>query len=1028
MDPVGFSTGGSMSILAGLGIWSGVKTKCQKFVVANSVVETSAGPLVLMDMLTDSNKPVRSWNSKVNSEASSISGISDLENMKDMIVEETNYIDSNALEVDDEIDDATFKKTYTRTYVLDSKPNKISFNNLSDGDDNVLTLLAFKFSGAKHSLAAGLRVLNKCNFGSVKFFTLDVKLLAILEKTNSNKIMSIKKIFYQIDGFEGASTLSKFPGIIRSFFTSELSLKKARELTTHEKIVVNVDVKQINKHLDQVIVVKEIPVNLSKLAVESIADLVTVRWSVVMGKNPVHVVKVIDDKHMWVSRNQHRVLLYILPVGTTVHDLLDLVKSYGEKTCFIGCNPSSYVCDRCAIMCFVDKASKLAAIGSALVFKSINLYWTGLFLVHCAHCKQFGHISTMCSLSKNSGIHDNDFVWNIAMCNVRSINVSAKQENVVHWHRDSGNLVSIIMETKLRSSNRLWIRDKFNEIRVFSFGLDKEFLGAKVAIIMNMSLAHHVCKVSEVPDMAKTIDFLFVSSNLANAVMAHNVFDVEEFFDTDHRAVSVSVKLDGLLNNNFENAMLANTVMFSDEFAVSVKFSDLDVMWDVVRKVMVLLANEVFKKRWFKDFDDVFTKKSSRYHKLELLVSKIVKALYEESAVNFESLIKCWVSLNSVRTSAVQNIVNSGASSSQICSAFCGARKAYHASKLAESCRAKKATIRAAIDKRMKNFKVNKSHTIRSVLEHPFHKVVLDYLVVDNELVLKPNLVKSKYVFDKAFSGVMCSIEFDELFGVVSFLPNGKAAGLLGLMTCKHGLCFLNCNLSLGGSLTTSFRFCDGVPMFTVLTGASSLLVYMNRSLSDLGTASCRAGAAAYFENIGLGLEVDWLHSSLVWHPDLHMAASFTNKLLVNAHTYFIKALHHWLPVLLSSYVSNPFVSTALYKDFVFDDWFCETVSIFCDFKVASLKVVEFVYSLGLAFRADIWSVCAKHCAYMEKNKLIPLDGLTLILVSGLASRFSASVVKLLSIADGFGICFDFHKSSLFFSGLGDPVLVYIAA
>ncbi|KAG9300236.1 hypothetical protein G9A89_011309 [Geosiphon pyriformis] len=381
--------------------------------------------------------------------------------------------------------------------------------------------------------------------------------------------------------------------------------------------------------------------------------------------------------------------------------------------------------------------------------------------------------------------------------------------------------------------------DKFNGIRVFLSGLDKEFFGAGVAIILNTSLACYVCKISEVPgqlllvkllfknklfmsilglyaevslavyfsqandinsmiakvvneslfvvlggdfnedgsrksasfrkcldlglvnslggssyvktptwansqDVAKTIDFLFVSSNLANVVVSHNVFNIEKFFDTDHQAVFV--ELGGLLDfdfkganeakwNNFENATSANTVMFSDEFAVSVKFSNLDAMWDVVRKIMVLLANKVFKKKWFKGFDDVFTKESSRYHKLKLLVSKIVKASCKESAV----------SLDSIGTSAVQNIVNSGAGSGWVCSALCGARKAYYMSKLAESYRAKETTIRAAIDKRMESFEINKSHTIRSVLEHPFHKVILNHLVVDNELVLESNLVNSKF-------------------------------------------------------------------------------------------------------------------------------------------------------------------------------------------------------------------------------------------------------------------------------------------
>ncbi|KAG9292225.1 hypothetical protein G9A89_023945 [Geosiphon pyriformis] len=260
--------------------------------------------------------------------------------MKDMIVEETSYADSNALKVDNEMDDATPRKTHTKTYVLGNKLNKISFNDLSDDDDNVLILLASKFSGAKHLPAAELRVLDKCDFGPVKFFVLNVELLAVPGKTNRT------------------STPSKFLGIIRFFFTSELSLKKARELATHEKIVVNVDVRQVNKHSDQVIVVKEIPVNLSRSAVES----VFAKFS---------KIKTLVEFELPEVANLHRALLYTLPVGTTVYNLSGLLDSYGEKTCFIGCNPSSYVHDRCVVVCFANKESKLAVIGSNPVFKGM---------------------------------------------------------------------------------------------------------------------------------------------------------------------------------------------------------------------------------------------------------------------------------------------------------------------------------------------------------------------------------------------------------------------------------------------------------------------------------------------------------------------------------------------------------------------------------------------------------------------------------------------------------------------------------
>ncbi|KAG9294427.1 hypothetical protein G9A89_001932 [Geosiphon pyriformis] len=48
--------------------------------------------------------------------------------------------------------------------------------------------------------------------------------------------------------------------------------------------------------------------------------------------------------------------------------------------------------------------------------------------------------------------------------------------------------------------------------------------------------------------VAKIIDYVFVSSSLVNAILDCNVSGVEKYFDTDHKAVSVSVGLGGLLD------------------------------------------------------------------------------------------------------------------------------------------------------------------------------------------------------------------------------------------------------------------------------------------------------------------------------------------------------------------------------------------------------------------------------------------------------------------------------------------------
>ncbi|KAG9300106.1 hypothetical protein G9A89_000846 [Geosiphon pyriformis] len=110
----------------------------------------------------------------------------------------------------------------------------------------------------------------------------------------------------------------------------------------------------------------------------------------------------------------------------------------------------------------------------------------------------------------------------------------------------------------------------------------------------------------------------------------------------------------------------------------------------------------------------------------------------------------------------------------------------------------------------------------------------------------------------------------------------------------------------------------------------------------------------------------------------------------------------------------------ALFKGFA--------VSVFHDPKIAVLEIVKFVHSLGLAFRKDVWSIRAKHCAYMEKNGLILLDGSAVVSVHDLALRFSARVVRLFGITSALGVHFGFRKACLFFSDIGESVLVHIAA
>ncbi|KAG9297807.1 hypothetical protein G9A89_000112 [Geosiphon pyriformis] len=117
-----------------------------------------------------------------------------------------------------------------------------------------------------------------------------IHLMAVSGSTLCDKLKSVKKLFYKIDGFGGASTPSKFPGIIRASFMSEFSFALAKQLAVSENLI-----------------------------------------SILLGKDSMCVVKANANKQTWDLRNSYHTLLYTLLMDTTVHDLSNLVWSYDAK-------------------------------------------------------------------------------------------------------------------------------------------------------------------------------------------------------------------------------------------------------------------------------------------------------------------------------------------------------------------------------------------------------------------------------------------------------------------------------------------------------------------------------------------------------------------------------------------------------------------------------------------------------------------------------------------------------------------------
>ncbi|KAG9291334.1 hypothetical protein G9A89_003986 [Geosiphon pyriformis] len=156
---------------------------------------------------------------------------------------------------------------------------------------------------------------------------------------------------------------------------------------------------------------------------------------------------------------------------------------------------------------------------------------------------------------------EDGLVWKFAMCNVQSINVFVKQMDIVHWYVNSDSFVSFVTKTKLWSSVKPWIGNKFKNVHVFTSGLDKGFFGTGVAIIMNDLLVCHVFKMEEIPGqiiLALEVNSLIAKTiNSSTFVVLGGDFNENSFgnmFEVDYFVKIWSI-LDDAKAHDFANLM-----------------------------------------------------------------------------------------------------------------------------------------------------------------------------------------------------------------------------------------------------------------------------------------------------------------------------------------------------------------------------------------------------------------------------------------------------------------------------------------
>ncbi|KAG9303142.1 hypothetical protein G9A89_005100 [Geosiphon pyriformis] len=186
-------------------------------------------------------------------------------------------------------------------------------------------------------------------------------------------------------------------------------MEKTTSLARGNNIIVNSDFKRQGIRSDRAVVIKKIPMDMPKEMIITAAVSLAARWSFLIGKDSVHVAMAVGNRETWASRDQFRALLFTLPVGTTAHDLGDLLEETGKKTCVINWSLETGNRVHCAVVCFNSDEVLESAFCMEPILGGMKLLWTRLNLVCYEWCGKFGHSALECDAEVASAFKSSKF-------------------------------------------------------------------------------------------------------------------------------------------------------------------------------------------------------------------------------------------------------------------------------------------------------------------------------------------------------------------------------------------------------------------------------------------------------------------------------------------------------------------------------------------------------------------------------------------------------------------------------------------
>ncbi|KAG9303367.1 hypothetical protein G9A89_013693 [Geosiphon pyriformis] len=122
-------------------------------------------------------------------------------------------------------------------------------------------------------------------------------------------------------------------------------------------------------------------------------------WSVLMGKDSVRILLLVNQNETILSRDKFKAKLVNFLPGCTAFKISDMISQIGGRTCFIPHSPDSGHCSQFTLVTFDSQGNLDSAVVKTGTLRKCHIWWETSGCWHCFRCQEMSHLAVNCKIS-----------------------------------------------------------------------------------------------------------------------------------------------------------------------------------------------------------------------------------------------------------------------------------------------------------------------------------------------------------------------------------------------------------------------------------------------------------------------------------------------------------------------------------------------------------------------------------------------------------------------------------------------------